>query len=247
MILQCACLALFVRPSTYAQVIETIQVLVVLVQWSNHVSRALPSPSEINQLWNGPGNSTVVPGESVADWMNSNSYGKYQVQADVSAEWHKVEETEATASFGNMGNAPNGSSQSLESILQPALENTGFDLSDYADQNGDLIGVIFVHSGYGAERGGVDEDGADYLNRIQSKSWAVDVQVGNSRLQTFATVSAFKSISGLAMAGIGTHIHEWMHARFGLHDLNDLGGRCKYALLPVYFLVASNLSHTILL
>ncbi|CAJ1943443.1 unnamed protein product [Cylindrotheca closterium] len=221
-ILPWTCLALFLCSSD-AQV-ETIKVLVVLVQWSNHDSRTLPTQNDVNQLWNGPGNSTLVPGESVADWMNSNSYGKYQVQADV-ADWYRVQETEAAASFGDMGNAVNGS-QGLETILQPALENTGFNLSDYADQSGALIGVIFVHSGYGAEQGGVDEDGADFLDRIESKSWGVDVQIeDDARLQTFATVSAFKGVNGTNMTGVGNHIHGWMHARFGLHDLNDLGGR----------------------
>lgn len=224
-------LGFFSWPSRAQVAVETIKVLVVLVKWSNHENRALPTQDDIHQLWNGPGNTTLVPGESVADWMTSNSYGKYQVQADV-ANWYRLVDTEAEASFGNMGSSVNSAndSKSLEGILQPALENTGFNLTDYVDANGDLIGVIFVHSGYAAEQGGVDGDGADYLNRIASKAWTADVQIADGvRLQTFATVSAFKGLTnGTQMAGIGHHIHEWLHARFGLHNLNDLGGRCTY-------------------
>ena len=229
-ILQCIIVVGFFSWSSHAQapVVEnsTIRVLVVLVQWSNHGNRTLPTRDDIDQLWNGPGNTTLVPGESVADWMKSNSYGKFEVQADV-AEWYQVRESEMEASFGNMGNSSFGAS-GLEIILRPALKKTGFNLTDYVDANGDLIGVIFVHSGYAAEQGGVDEDGIEYLNRIASISWAIDVKIQTGvRLKTFATVSALKGLNGTKMAGIGHHIHNWFHARFGLHDLNDRGGRCE--------------------
>jgi len=162
----------------------------------------------------------------VAEWVDSNTYGEYQITADV-LEWYRVEETETQASFGNMGNIFDGVG-TLEDILLPALTHAGdtYDLTDYADNFGHLTGIIFVHSGYAAEQGGVDEDGASYMDRIASKAWAVDIELQDGiRLQTFATVSALKGTSGEQMAGIGNHLHEWLHVRFGLHDLHDLGGR----------------------
>lgn len=208
---------------------ETLKVLVVLVEWSSPNLRTLPSRDDIHQLWNGPGNSALVPGESVADWMKSNSYGKYQIQADVT-DWYKVTETEIQASFGNTGHAVTGNENLLD-ILLPALVHAGdtYDLKDYADENNHLIGIVFVHSGYAAEQGGRDADGTDYHNRIASKAWTANMGLQDgTRVKTFATVSAFKGVTGNKMAGIGYHIHEWLHAKFGLHDLNDTGGRCKY-------------------
>jgi len=152
-LLQCTLLALFLVTS-HAQVTDDISVLVVLVQWSDHDNRTLPTRDKIHQLWNGPGNSALVPGESVAEWVDSNTYGEYQITADV-LEWYRVEETETQASFGNMGNIFNGVG-TLEDILLPALTHAGdtYDLTDYADNFGHLTGIIFVHSGYAAEQGG---------------------------------------------------------------------------------------------
>ncbi|KAL3936022.1 MAG: hypothetical protein SGBAC_008577, partial [Bacillariaceae sp.] len=212
---------------------ETLRVLVCLVQWADHFDRALIPKEEIEQLWNGPSYTDIVPGESITDYIESNTYGKYKVEANV-IDWYPMEETEAEASFGNQGNSVNDSrGPHIEEILSPvvvqSIFNNGVSLRDY-DRNADgkLLGIVFVHSGYGSEHGGTDcETGADYLDRIRSKSWGVQERIGNSAyiINTMVTLSAYRGTCELEIARVGVHIHEWLHAEFGLEDLYDTGGR----------------------
>ena len=164
---------------------ETLRVLVCLVQWADHVDRPLIPKEEIEQLWNGPSFTDIVPGESITDYIESNSYGKYRIQADV-IDWYLMEETEAEASFGNMGNSLTDRGPFIEDILSPVVVSSIFShdvsLRDY-DRNADglLRGIVFIHSGYGAEYGGTDcETGADYMDRIISKTWGTVERIGNS-------------------------------------------------------------------
>jgi hypothetical protein len=125
---------------------ETLNVLVLLVQWANHDDRALIPKEHIEQLWNGPSYSDIVPGESISDYIESNTYGKYNIQADV-VDWYRVDETEEEASFGNMGNSVSPAGPHIEELLAPiALEAIFSDdirLSKY-DRNNDgyLRGVV---------------------------------------------------------------------------------------------------------
>jgi hypothetical protein len=136
---------LFLASLAVTSAIETINVLVVLVQWKDHASRPLISRDKISQMWNGPSNSITVPGECISDYIESNSYGKYRIQADV-LDWYRVPQTEAEASFGNMGNSPTAAGPDIEDILLPVLEaavNAGLvDLSRYADKDNNLKGVV---------------------------------------------------------------------------------------------------------
>jgi hypothetical protein len=89
-------------------------------------------------------------------------------------------------------------------------------------------GVVFFHSGYAAEVGGTDcETGADYLDRIISKSWGVVESIGDTQyeLSTFVTSSAYRRNCNLEINRIGVPVHEWFHAAFDLDDLYDTGGR----------------------
>jgi hypothetical protein len=125
---------------------ETLNVLVLLVQWANHDDRALIPKEHIEQLWNGPSYSDIVPGESISDYIESNTYGKYNIQADV-VDWYRVDETEEEGSFGNMGNSVSPAGPHIEELLAPiALEAIFSDdirLSKY-DRNNDgyLRGVV---------------------------------------------------------------------------------------------------------
>jgi hypothetical protein len=121
---------------------ETIDVLVVLIQWENHENRTLIPKEQIDQLWNGPGNNTVVPGESISEYLESNTYGKYKVSADVH-DWYKMNVTEEYASKGKLGTT--GYGEDIEEILGPVLEaivENGVNLTKYADENGQLTGIV---------------------------------------------------------------------------------------------------------
>ena len=201
-----------------------LKVLVVMVQWSNHANRALLPKEQMLQLWNGPGftSDDLIPGESINDWMKSNSYGKYKIEAEV-VDWFMVPETEKQAS---------GFDIDIEDILLPALENAaanGYDMKKYANKGNDIRGVVFAHSGYDALLGGEDcETGASYQDRVVSKAWGTRKDIGNTgySLISFSTMAAYRGKCDLKLQRIGVPIHEWLHASiFQLYDLYDLGGR----------------------
>jgi hypothetical protein len=207
----------------HANAVETINVLVFLVQWANHDSRTLIPGDQIEQIWNGPSNDpNIVPGESVSDYLTSNSYGKYNVQAEV-IDWYKVTQTEEEASNGKMGYSVDG--KYIEDVFLPALEaavDSGVDLSKYDRGGKELKGVVIIHSGYAAELGGTDcETGADYLNRIVSKSWDTSRIIGqtNFHLVTFATLSAYRRTCDLEINRIGGWVPEFLKAQFDLESL----------------------------
>ncbi|KAL3930060.1 MAG: hypothetical protein SGBAC_011935, partial [Bacillariaceae sp.] len=209
---------------------ETIKVLVLLVQWANHADRALIPKADIETMWNGPRDPNTAPGEFVATYIESNSYDKYTIEATV-IDWYPMTVTEEDASNGRMGNSLDGQPD-IEDVLLPVLEAAvagGIDLDEY-NRDGDryVKGIVFMHSGYAGENGGTDcETGADYLNRIQSKSWGADEAIAGTNLflSTMVTVSVYRGTCDLEIQRIGVVIHEWMHAEFGLEDFYDTGGR----------------------
>eukprot|EP00980_Cylindrotheca_fusiformis_P003051 scaffold713_cov131-Cylindrotheca_fusiformis.AAC.9 len=201
---------------------ETINVLVLLVQWANHANRELIPRDQIDQLWNGPSDDVIVPGQYISEYLETNSYGKYIIEAEV-IDWFRVSQTEEYTSNGKMGNSADG--KDIEDVLVPVLNAAvagGVDMSKY-DRQGD--GNI---RGYAAENGGTDcETGADYLNRIISKSWGVDEPIAGTpyTLSTFATASVYRRTCNLEINRIGVPTHEWFHSAFGIADLYDTGGR----------------------
>lgn len=207
----------------------TINVLVCLVQWNDHEDRYLPDPNHFREMWNGESLTVANPGESISHWVESNSYGKYSVRAEV-VDWRRLSQSEAYWANGNMGN--NDGDRSIEQAFIPVLKAAaegGVNLEKFDnDADGYLKDVLFVHSGFGAELGGTDcYTGAPFLDRIISSSWETDVAIGSTglRLGNFVTVSGYNHLCNLGPAHIGVHIHEWLHSHFNLSDMYDLGGR----------------------
>lgn len=207
---------------TLSGAVETINVIVCLVQWADHANRALIPKNEIAQLWNGPSNTEIVPGESISAWLESNSYGKYNIQADV-VDYYKMTQTEAEARALGRG---------IRDILLPVLENAaanGYDMSKYSGDTNRLSGVVFAHSGYDANQLGKDcETGAEMGSRVISKSIGAgdDFKIGNTgyKLWTMTTMSIYRSFCNLEINRIGVPTHEWIHAKYALDDLYDTSG-----------------------
>lgn len=143
--------------------------LVVLVRFADHAHRVLPSSTHYDILFNNNGpDATVAPSGSIYDVFNANSYGSYIYQNDVT-EWITVSQTEAEAAGGNMGLGTAEVMTTWREALSK-LGEQGINIGDYdADDTGKLDSLVFIHSGAGAEKGGVDcKSQAPYTRRIWS-------------------------------------------------------------------------------
>ena len=202
----------------------SIRNLVVLIQFSNHAGRALPSSSDIDVLFNAPGGDPeLAPTGSVRDVYLQNSYGQMELNSDVSS-WITVSGSEQYYANGQSGD------HTLWEALREALDTLDqtVDFGQY-DMNNDgfIDSIAFLHSGYGAESGGTDADGTSSSNRIWSHRWSIQnpawtsnegVQVSNYHISP-----ALWGTAGSDIGRIGVIAHETGHF-FGLPDLYDTDG-----------------------
>ena len=202
----------------------SIRNLVVLVQFSNHVGRELPSSSEIDVLFNAPGGDAILaPTGSVRDVYLQNSYGQMELNSDVSG-WVTVSKSEQYYANGQSGDS------TLWEALREALNSLDqtVDFSQYdADNDGYIDSIAFIHSGYGAEWGGTDADGTGSADRIWSHRWSIQSPVWTSnegvRVSDYHISPALWGTAGSSIGRIGVIAHETGHF-FGLPDLYDTDG-----------------------
>ena len=204
---------------------QTLRNLVVLVRFSDHTGRTLPSESDIDMLMNAVGGDpALAPAGSLRDIYLNNSYGALTLDSTVVA-WATVSNTEAHYADGNSG---------LTTMIHQAL-GEALDIVDGSvdfttfDQDGDgyIDAITFLHSGYGAEWGGTDAYGADYTDRIWSHKWALYSLPGGSWLSdegvevfNYHISPSLWGTSGSTIGRIGVIAHET--GRFlGLPDLYD--------------------------
>lgn len=196
--------------------------LVVLMRFSDHATRTLPTPANYDTLFNTVGGDpTYAPTGSVRDYYTEASYGQMTLLSTVVA-WVDLPQTEAYYANGVSGL---GGSRVQEALLyalnalDPSVNFNDFD----TDSDGVMDAIAFVHSGYGAEFGGTDADGAPSTARIWSHKFAIipgwtsaeGVTVGNYHINP-----GLWSTSGSAIGRIGVICHETGHF-FGLPDLYD--------------------------
>ncbi|MEX0331212.1 MAG: M6 family metalloprotease domain-containing protein [Puniceicoccaceae bacterium] len=195
--------------------------LVVLIRWSDHAGRTIPSESDIDILMNAPGGDPVLaPTGSVRDVYLENSYGTLSLESTV-AVWVTSDNTETYYANGNRG---------LTSLIHAALKDALtkvdalIDFSEFdLDGNGLIDSITFLHSGYGAEWGGNDAYGTNYIDRIWSHKWTIS---GGWTSQEGVAVSNYHispavwGTSGSAIGRIGVIAHETGHF-LGLPDLYD--------------------------
>lgn len=202
----------------------TIRNLVVLIQFSNHVGRALPSVTDINVLFNAPGGDPqLAPTGSVRDVYLQNSYGQMTLNSDIAA-WVTVSRSEQYYANGASGDS------TLWEALREALDelDSTVDFNQYdTDNDGYIDSIAFLHSGYGAESGGTDEDGTYYTDRIWSHRWTIQNPAWTSgegvKVANYHISPALRGTSGSGIGRIGVIAHETGHF-FGLPDLYDTDG-----------------------
>jgi M6 family metalloprotease-like protein len=185
--------------------------LVLLVRFSDHKNRTLPSPSAYSLLFNG-GDKTIAPTGSIKDYYLSNSYGLLTITSFVN-NWILVPFTEASAG------------QSSGPVVLYALNylaNAGFAFSKLGGVTGQKVDFVTVlHSGYGAEWGQTDCYRVDMSQRVwsheQSLSWKSPEGIF---ISAYSFTTGLWDVCGNAIARIGMIAHETGHV-FGLPDLYD--------------------------
>jgi M6 family metalloprotease-like protein len=196
--------------------------VVILMKFANHGNRTLPSPADVNQLFNAVGgHPTLAPSGSVRDIYLANSYGKFELNSTVFA-WVTLPHTEQYYADGNSGSG----AKMFEAITDAlTAADSLINFKDF-DKDGDgfVDAIAFLHSGYGAEWGGADADGTDFKNRIWSHRWSIPTWTSAEgvKVSAYHISPALWSTSGTAIGRIGVISHETGHF-FGLPDLYDGG------------------------
>lgn len=204
----------------------TLRNLVVLLRWSDHVNRTLPSREDVSILMNHKGPHVLCPSGSVRDVFLENSYGALNLESVV-ADWVTVDNTEKFYANGGHG---------VTKVIWGAVRNILQQLDDkdevdfkYFDQNNDnkIDSITFLHSGYAAEFGGKDTYGQFYLDRIWSHQWALNdgafVTKSGVSIREYHISPALWGRSGAGIGRIGVIAHETGHF-LGLPDLYDTNG-----------------------
>jgi M6 family metalloprotease-like protein len=211
---------------------QNFRVLVVLVRFSDHVARTLPTREYIDELFNMDGTSTINPIGSLKEYLRYASLGKYRVQFDV-RDWHTAPNTEAFYSMGQYGLVGNVPIQQMFYSAMDAAQAAGVDwLDGYINEWGLINHLVVIHSGYPAEDGPLAcLSNEPPQNRIWSQGTASSPEGWLSpdyyQVNGYAIGSAFvtPSCNGNTIKanflGLGVIQHEYLHG-FGLYDLYDI-------------------------
>jgi M6 family metalloprotease-like protein len=197
--------------------------LVIMMRFADHQSRPAPSNQNISTIFNAVGGDpNLAPTGSVRDLYRENSYGALTLDSTVVG-WVTLPRTESYYAGG-----ASGLTTTIWDAINDALKAAD-PLIDFAqfdrDADGFVDAIAFIHSGYGAEWGGVDAYGADYQNRIWSHQWAIPTWTSAEgvKVSPYHISPALWGTSGSQPGRIGVIAHETGHF-LGLPDLYDTNG-----------------------
>jgi len=215
--------------------------LVLLVRFSDHADRKLPTKQQIEEMCNGSANYPM----SIKNYFNQQSYGKYQIECQV-VDWITTDNTEDFYAQGKQGILGSRESQLFFHAVLNQIDEDGklpngktwFDFD--ADNDSKIDAVVALHSGFAAEAGGKDcNNNRTATNRIRSQGhmatnagWSD--KWDNFKVSSYSIASALDGTCGSEPAKIGTITHEWIHTLGApdLYDLNTLyGGLGAYDIM----------------
>ncbi len=206
--------------------------LVVLIRFSNHANRVLPSPEEYDILFNnnGPTSNSTAPTGSVADVWRQNSYDTFVLE-NVISQWVPVSKSEAFAVAGNYGLELDNTKVTWNEAVTLARSQFGDYTQFDGDHDGNFDCLVLLHSGSAAETGGIDiETNGDSTTRIWSHAtsgqWYNDGAVASNRFYVASGIWDTKPTSGIAytvwgISRLAVIAHECGHF-LGLPDLYDV-------------------------
>ena len=205
----------------------TVKNLVICMRFSNHgpsgQNRTLPTQSDVDKIMNAVGGDpTLAPTGSVRDHYLQGSYGLLTINSTVVA-WVDVPNTETYYANANSG-LTSRTWELITAGLQAADPLVNFSQFD-ADGDGWIDAITFLHSGYGAEWGGNDQYGTNYVNRMWSHKWEIPAWTSAEgiKVSDYNISPGLWGTSGTGPGRIGVVCHELGHF-FGLPDLYDTNG-----------------------
>jgi len=190
-----------------------IKNLVVMVRFSDHANRPLPSTADMDVLFNADTpDLKLAPTGSVKAVYLENSYNQMTLNSTISG-WITVSNTEAYYADGASGTSKLWEAlREALTILDPSVDFNEFD----SDNDGFIDAITFIHSGYGAEW----DANPDH---IWSHRWAIQpawTSAENVRVFDYHISPGLWGLSGSDIGRIGVIAHETGHF-FGLPDLYD--------------------------
>ena len=192
--------------------------LVIMLKFSNHINRKLPTNDQINTLFNSlKKDPAIIPTGSVRNYFLKNSYRSVDLVSSIYPIWIILPKPEEY--YSNNGKF----SEALHYALDEIEKNNDFSLSDLdLNRDGEVDMITLLHSGYGAEWGATDCYGQHYENRIWShkSSIAWQSKSGKITVNDYNTSPALWGTCGSDIGRIGVITHEIGHS-FGLPDLYD--------------------------
>ena len=205
--------------------------LVVLIRFSDHQDRILPSVADYDVLLNGPGGSgTIAPTGSVNDVFHANSYGQFSLESTIYP-WITLSKSESYYTDNSSGLSTK-IFEAIHEALGVVDADTNFDISqfntDYNEGDSFIDAITIFHSGYGAEFGGSDCYGTGESGRVWSHSWFMSTgawtsQDGKVSVMNYHINPGLWSTCGSDISRIGVVAHETTHF-LGLPDLYDPSG-----------------------
>ncbi|KAG7347165.1 M6 family metalloprotease domain containing protein [Nitzschia inconspicua] len=207
--------------------------LVVLVRFSDHAGRRLPSQNDFNILFNRvDSNHALAPTGSVRDVFRFNSYGKFTLQSSIYG-WINLPRTESYYANGVSGFGSSRYIEALHFAMNSLRDNYRINFSNFdANNDGKVDMVTMIHSGYAAEIFGTDQYGTSVNNRIWSHHWRLpssSMWVHNGVVvHQYSTSPALFGLSGSEIGRIGVISHEIGHAinlpdLYGTYQGNGIG------------------------
>jgi len=205
----------------------SVKNLVILLRFSDHgptgQNRTLPSAAHVATIMNAVGGDPVLaPTGSVRDHYLETSYGQFTIDSTVVG-WIDAPNTEAFYANGNSG-LTSLTWDLITAGLNAADASVNFSQYD-EDGDGWVDAITFLHSGYGAEWGGVDQYGSDYVDRMWSHKWSIPTWTSAEgvKVSAYNLSPGLWATSGSSPGRIGVVCHELGHF-FGLPDLYDTDG-----------------------
>ena len=199
--------------------------LVVLMKFSDHQDRIVPSKADVDLLMNAPGGDPdLAPTGSVRDVFAQASYDQLVVDSTV-YNWVILPNTEQYYA-DNESAFTDVFVEALHDALDIIDSDPAFSFLDF-DVNGDgtIDAVTFLHSGYGAEWSGTDCYGNGRSHRIWSHKWTMPSRFhwyssNGVRVNKYYVSPAVWGTCGSDIGRIGVIAHELGHF-LGLPDLYD--------------------------